>query len=228
MISKRWLLLPVGLGLATIGWQLAAAERVPKSEHAYETSVPKESTRSPNAEVAFLASQVAGLNTQLGALRSEMGALRSQEPRSHGSEEPTAKEDDGARAAQEADPDEELLNEQDERKADELITRYLEKFESEPTDTEWSAPREGEIRATFSNSEFSGLFRNVSCKWTMCRVELDPSESTLPALWNAGGFAYGGYARKKEDGTVVLLAGREGFPFHETNHLEPRELSRPD
>lgn len=104
------------------------------------------------------------------------------------------------------------------KKATAATFAYLEKrFADEPVSDSGAEVDVEAIRERFKMQEKFQLSR-VECRYTMCRLELKGDVTSVAEIESVVDLRQGGTATKRDDGTVLVFTGRDGFPFYETNH----------
>jgi hypothetical protein len=108
------------------------------------------------------------------------------------------------------------------RLSEEIAERYVsleERFAGEPLPGTGPAPEEQAVReriATLQGYELS----KIECRYTMCRLEVMADNAGAAGMLFRLGFKEGGEVRRLANGTFLLFAGRDGFPFQETNRVD--------
>jgi hypothetical protein len=91
-----------------------------------------------------------------------------------------------------------------------------QRFASEPMDTTAPTPEEQLVRTRLAAVQGSEL-KKIECRYTMCRLEIASDVVSAADLLSRLGLMEGGEVRHRKDGTFLVFAGREGFPFQEVN-----------
>lgn len=109
-----------------------------------------------------------------------------------------------------------------ERNHQRIAKRYAlleQRFADEPIDNAGSAPEEQTIRAHCQAMQSCQVLK-LACRYTMCRIELKAEGGSAAGMLPKLGLTQGGEIRRREDGTFLIFAGRQGFPFQEVNRVD--------
>lgn len=127
---------------------------------------PARATRNDSVRDAMLEAKVAALGSEVKALR-ESAAEAKPEPSAAPSPEESELDDETQAAAMA-----ERM-----RKQTSLLDKTLAE---EPADAEWSNSAQQTVLTAYSGSEFEGAKVGAVCKSSMCKIEVDLSESKEP------------------------------------------------
>lgn len=110
-------------------------------------------------------------------------------------------------------------SEQVERQIDARYAVFERRFAAEPVDNSRTAPEEQTVRQHIAELKGTELSK-AECRATMCRFELKSDAPNAAGMLMQLGLTQGGTVRRSEDGTFLVFAGRDGFPFHEVNRAD--------
>ena len=206
------LLLAGGLLFLIAIWQtnLRTAESRPK----FIGSAPE------NDHMAGLSAQIRGLEEEVSQLRRNLyERQRSEEAVAvDAGREPYANEANApskGAGAEESDLSEEQLDDRLKKRVDHRYAFFEQRFSEEPVDKSGSVEDEISIRDRVEALDGYEL-STVECRYTMCRLVVR-AESGAAEVMRKLNFRDGGEIRRRDDGTFLIFAGREGFPFHQLN-----------
>ena len=120
------------------------------------------------------------------------------------------------------DPPELSEEQATERLHERIENRYAlleRRFAEEPLDESGSVSEEQTIRqrvGALHDYELSKL----ECRYTMCRLEVKTDVASAADILSKLGFVEGGEIRRRQDGSFLIFAGRDGFPFQEVNRVD--------
>jgi hypothetical protein len=114
---------------------------------------------------------------------------------------------------------EEELAEQTLQAVDRRYALLEKRFADEPFDTSSKAPEEQTVRDHIRALEGCELSK-IECRSTMCRIEVRSSTASAGELFSQLGLREGGEVRRRSDGSFLIFAGREGFPFQTVNRVD--------
>jgi len=118
-----------------------------------------------------------------------------------------------------SDAAEELSLEQLRQRVDRRYALLEKRFADEPADPSANTPEERTVRQRVQGLEGYELSK-IECRSTMCRLEVKAAGASAAAILSQLGLTEGGETRRREDGTLLIFAGREGFPFQEVNRVD--------
>ncbi len=124
-----------------------------------------------------------------------------------------------ARSEETPEVTEEHLHEQVEQKIEMRYALLERRFVDEPLDNSGSATEEQIVRSRIASLQGYELLK-LDCRYTMCRLEVKSDVASAAGMLSRLGFKEGGEVRRRQDGTFLVFAGREGFPFQEVNRVD--------
>ncbi len=196
-------------GLTASAILLVAPSRTAKSSRPARASYPP---ANPSAEIQR---RLESMEAQISALKS--GAL-AQQPAP-----PTPPPSVVTTSVPPAPGTAPVLTEEEsaERLQQEIERRYAlleRRFAEEPGDDSGSMREEQGIRERIQVLQGYELSK-LECRYTMCRLEVTVAAANAADVLSRLGFVEGGEIRRRQDGSFLVFAGREGFPFQEVNRV---------
>jgi hypothetical protein len=114
--------------------------------------------------------------------------------------------------------EEERVAEAAEQRLNRRFAAFEQRFADEPFDSSKKAPEEEVVRRRVKELGGYELSR-IDCRSTMCRIEVKADGASAGGMVGNLGLTEGGTVRRRQDGTFLVFAGRDGFPFHEVNRV---------
>lgn len=169
-----------------------------------------------NDQIRRLEGKVLKLQGSVHAVRA-MQAAEGERLSSLGSNRTSSQANQAAEEAPELT--EERLREQTAERIDKRYAFLEQRLSAEPVDSNGSRAAEQALRQRVETLEGHELLK-VECRYTMCRLEVKSDAPSAAAVMRRLGFTEGGEIRRRDDGSFLIFAGRDGFPFQGLNGPE--------
>jgi hypothetical protein len=180
----------------------------------------------PNTEASRAAERTAELESHIARLEGQISQLKNNNIQQLAVIPPaqTAPSDITAAAPKPQAHDapeltEERLTEQVAQRINQRYATLEQRFSEESVNSSATAAQEQSVRKSIQGLQGYALTK-IECRDTMCRIEVKSDSTSAAGMLSRLGLTEGGEVRRREDGTFLIFAGREGFPFQEFNRVE--------
>jgi hypothetical protein len=190
--------------------------------------VGPEVVKAPRSEAVHAtdAEQIAQLRQHVDRLEQQVQQFQGITERREAMQlQPTGSHDTPARSAPAPvtepvpSPSEEELAEEVAQRVDKRYAWLEKRFADEPFESSTQAPEAQTIGERIRSLNGYELLK-LDCHATMCRIEIKSDTASAGELLLQLGLKEGGEVRRRQDGTFLIFAGREGFPFQAINRVD--------